>query len=99
MKKQNMKNLEPQTAKPQKVGLLEPQETQPAQWLSMTSDLVFRTVLGRDTPECKRALIAVLNLILDRQNDPEVHFHMPTTKDGLYLLFTTTEKWGTIKRS
>ena len=40
--------------------------------LPMTSDLVFRTVLGRDTPECKQALIAMLNLILDRKEDPIV---------------------------
>lgn len=31
---------------------------------------VFRTVLGRDTPECKKALAAVLNLILNRKEDP-----------------------------
>lgn len=84
MKKQNMKNLQgtansknlepqtPQATNPRKTGPLEPQETRPVQRLSMTSDLVFRTVLGRDTPECKRALIAVLNLILDRQTDPIV---------------------------
>lgn len=40
--------------------------------LEMTSDLVFRTVYGRDTKECKAALIAVLNLILERKDDPIV---------------------------
>ncbi len=49
-----------------------PQGRQNPRRLPMTSDLVFRTVLGRDAPECKRALIAVLNLILDRKGDPIV---------------------------
>ncbi len=40
--------------------------------LPLISDLVFRTVLGRDAPECKKALTAVLNLILDRKEDPIV---------------------------
>lgn len=73
LKVRDLKNLERQTLKtikPQNAGFLESQETQPALRLPMTSDLVFRTVLGRDAPECKRALIAVLNLILDRQADP-----------------------------
>ena len=38
--------------------------------LPLTSDLVFKAAYGRDTPDCKRALIAVLNLILDRREDP-----------------------------
>lgn len=47
-------------------------KTQTSQRLPMISDLVFRTVLGRDTPECKKALAAVLNLILNRKEDPIV---------------------------
>lgn len=38
--------------------------------LPLTSDLVFKAVFGRDTAECKRLLIAALNLILDRDSDP-----------------------------
>ena len=38
----------------------------------LTNDLVFKVVFGRDTPESKQALIALLNLILDRREDPIV---------------------------
>lgn len=68
----NLKRQTPQTMKPQNTGPFESQEIQPALRLPMTSDLVFRTVLGRDTPECKKALAAVLNLILNRKEDPIV---------------------------
>ena len=33
--------------------------------LALTNDLVIKAVCGRDTPECKRDLIALLNLILE----------------------------------
>lgn len=38
--------------------------------LPLTSDLVFKAVYGRDTPECKKALIAVLNVILTDLEHP-----------------------------
>lgn len=40
--------------------------------LPLTSDLVFKAVFGRDNEECKKALIAVLNIILGRKGDPIV---------------------------
>lgn len=36
----------------------------------LTSDVVFKAVFGSDTPESKAALIELLNLVLDRNNDP-----------------------------
>lgn len=36
----------------------------------LTSDLIFKAVFGQDTEECKKALITVLNLILEREEDP-----------------------------
>ena len=38
----------------------------------LTSDVIFKAVFGRDTPESKAALIEVLNLVLDRKEDPIV---------------------------
>lgn len=32
----------------------------------LTSDVIFKAVFGRDTPGCKRALIGLLNRILER---------------------------------
>ncbi|MCQ4635366.1 Rpn family recombination-promoting nuclease/putative transposase [Anaerovorax odorimutans] len=36
----------------------------------MKNDVIFKAVYGRENEECKQALIAVLNLILDRKEDP-----------------------------
>ena len=38
----------------------------------LTSDIIFKAVYGRDTPESKAALIALLNLVLEREADPIV---------------------------
>ena len=38
----------------------------------LTSDIIFKAVFGRDTPGSKRALIALLNRILERNEDPIV---------------------------
>ena len=38
----------------------------------LTSDVIFKAVFGRDTPGCKRALIGLLNRILEREEDPIV---------------------------
>ena len=38
--------------------------------LPLTSDYIFHAVFGRETKESKEALIALLNLILERENDP-----------------------------
>ena len=47
--------------------------------LPMTNDLVFRVVYGRDLLECKRALAAMLNLILDEKERPitELRYENP----------------------
>lgn len=39
---------------------------------SLTNDLMFKAVFGQDTPQCRRTLIAFLNLILGRKEDPIV---------------------------
>ena len=36
----------------------------------MTSDLIFKAVFGSDKTESKRALISLLNCVLDRREDP-----------------------------
>lgn len=36
----------------------------------LTSDIIFKAVFGQDTPESKAVLIEMLNLILDRKEDP-----------------------------
>ncbi|MCQ4636780.1 Rpn family recombination-promoting nuclease/putative transposase [Anaerovorax odorimutans] len=38
--------------------------------LTLKNDLIFKAVYGREDERCKQALIAVLNLILDRKDDP-----------------------------
>lgn len=38
----------------------------------LTSDIIFKAVFGQDTKESKDALIGVLNLVLDRKEDPVV---------------------------
>ena len=38
----------------------------------LTSDVIFKAVFGRDTSGCKRALIGLLNRILEREEDPIV---------------------------
>ena len=38
--------------------------------MPLTSDYVFRTVFGRDREDSRAALIEILNIILDRRNDP-----------------------------
>ncbi|MCQ4636991.1 Rpn family recombination-promoting nuclease/putative transposase [Anaerovorax odorimutans] len=38
--------------------------------LTLKNDLLFKAVYGREDERCKQALIAVLNLILDRKDDP-----------------------------
>ncbi|MCQ4637293.1 Rpn family recombination-promoting nuclease/putative transposase, partial [Anaerovorax odorimutans] len=43
--------------------------------LTLKNDLLFKAVYGREDEKCKQALIAVLNLILDRKEDPIVRIH------------------------
>ena len=38
--------------------------------MPLTSDYVFRTAFGRDRDDSRAALIAILNIILDRRSDP-----------------------------
>ena len=38
----------------------------------MTSDLIFKAVLGSDTPESNVALVSLLNVVLSRDTDPIV---------------------------
>ena len=38
--------------------------------LNLKNDIIFKAVYGRENNECKQALIAVLNLVLDRTSDP-----------------------------
>lgn len=38
--------------------------------LPLTNDLVFKAIFGREDPDSKKALIGLLNLILDRENNP-----------------------------
>lgn len=53
--------------------------------LPLTNDLVFRSVYGRDVPECKRALTAMLNLVLEREDDPieELEYKNAITLSGI----------------
>lgn len=44
--------------------------TKQKQLLPLTNDMVFHAVYGRDTEESKQALIALLNAILERTDDP-----------------------------
>ncbi len=46
---------------------------------SLTNDLVFYLVYGADTEDSNRALIALLNVVLNRQNDPIVKVHVLNT--------------------
>lgn len=39
----------------------------------LTSDLIFKAVFGQDTSESKAALIGLLNIVLDREEDPIVN--------------------------
>ncbi|MDO4486002.1 MAG: Rpn family recombination-promoting nuclease/putative transposase [Bacillota bacterium] len=52
----------------------------------LTSDIIFKAVYGRDTPESKAALIALLNLVLDRHNDPivDINYKNPFSIDDNY---------------
>lgn len=45
----------------------------------LASDIIFKAVYGQDNPECKRALILLLNLILEQENDPivDLTYHNP----------------------
>ena len=36
----------------------------------MTSDVIFKAVFGSDKDESKKALISLLNCVLDRKEDP-----------------------------
>ena len=38
--------------------------------MPLTSDYVFRAAFGRDRDDSRAALMAILNIILDRRNDP-----------------------------
>ena len=40
--------------------------------LPLTSDIVFKAAFGRDTPESKKALIAILNIILEREGEEAI---------------------------
>ena len=44
--------------------------------LKLTNDQVFYWVYGMDTEESKRALIALLNVVLDRKDDPIVEVRL-----------------------
>lgn len=46
---------------------------------SLTNDLVFYLIYGADTEESNRALAALLNVILDRKDDPIVKVHVLNT--------------------
>ena len=52
----------------------------------LTSDIIFKAVYGRDTPESKAALIALLNLVLDRRDDPivDIIYKNPFSIDDNY---------------
>ncbi|MBO4991713.1 MAG: PD-(D/E)XK nuclease family transposase, partial [Firmicutes bacterium] len=43
---------------------------EPMPLLKMTSDFVFKAVLGQDTPRSQAALKALLTLLLQREGDP-----------------------------
>lgn len=45
--------------------------------LKLTNDQVFYWVYGMDTEESKRALIALLNVVLDRKDDPHCRGQAP----------------------
>lgn len=38
--------------------------------LTLKNDVIFKAVYGREDEDCKEALIGMLNLILDRKEDP-----------------------------
>lgn len=38
--------------------------------VTLKNDMLFKAVFGRDEEECKEALMGMLNLILDRKEDP-----------------------------
>lgn len=38
--------------------------------LKLTNDVVFRVVYGRENEDSERALLSMLNVILDRREDP-----------------------------
>lgn len=44
--------------------------------LKLTNDQVFYWVYGMDTEESKRALFALLNVVLDRKDDPIVEVRL-----------------------
>ncbi|MDO4485019.1 MAG: Rpn family recombination-promoting nuclease/putative transposase [Bacillota bacterium] len=52
----------------------------------LTSDIIFKAVYGRDTPESKAALITLLNLVLDRRDDPivDITYKNPFSIDDCY---------------
>lgn len=47
--------------------------------LRLKNDVVFKAVFGRDVEECKQALIGMLNLLLERREDPirEIRYKNP----------------------
>lgn len=53
------------------------------QLLPLTSDLVFKAVYGRDAPDSKEVLIAMLNIILNRRENPikEIEIKNPFVYD------------------
>lgn len=55
----------------------------------LTSDLIFKAVYGQDNSTCKKALILLLNLILERTADPIVNLHY---KNPFSLAENSSEK-------
>ena len=52
--------------------------------MPLTSDYVFRTVFGRDREDSRAALIEILNIILDRRNDPRTSDRLPQSHCPLW---------------
>ena len=52
----------------------------------LTSDIIFKAVYGRDEPDSKAALIALLNLVLGYDDDPivDITYKNPFSIDDNY---------------
>lgn len=61
-------------------------------WMRLTNDLVFFFVYASDTDQSRQALMAMLNLVLDRQEDPITRV---TVVNGIHKGFKPSDK-GTI---
>ena len=56
--------------------------------MPLTDDYVFHAVFGRDTEESRAALIEILNIILERKQDPirAIVIKKPVPRNGLFLM-------------